>query len=255
MLPSLPAPARRILIIGLVMAASYIAFATIIEGAKKDASSGDTLSEINSATISAHQAKLNFAGAVITLPAPAGYCFLEQAQEVDAIALGLVEQAQKRYGNHLWTVFVRCDDLETMRRTKNLNAYTNTGVIVTPEQFVKTPVKAEVFAEETAKQVALYGSEEVKTAVNDARRSANKPEELIKSTQPEIYHNKDGAMMFTLEHTMPTTSGDIITTEFDIMTAIKDRAIVVIFKAGKLDDTAEMKQATKDYLAALRAAN
>lgn len=62
-------------------------------------------------------------------------------------------------------------------------------------------------------------------------------------------------MMFTLTHTMPTESKPIITTEFEIMTAIKDRALVAIFKAGKLEDTAEMKQVTKDYLNDLRAAN
>lgn len=255
MFSSLSAPARRVIIIGLVMAVSYIAFATIIEGAKKDASSGDTLSMINDATIKAEEAKLNYAGAVITLPAPKGYCFLEKDQEVDAIALKLVDQAQKRYGNHLWAVFVRCDDLQKMRSTKNLNAYTNTGLIVTPEQFINTPVKAETFASETAKQISLYDSEQVKAAVNDARRSAPKPEALVESTQPEIYYNEKGAMMFTLTHTMPTSDKPIITTEFEIMTAIKDRALVAIFKAGKLDDTSAMKQVTKDYLDDLRDAN
>ncbi len=255
MFSSLSAPARRVIIIGLVMAVSYIAFATIIEGAKKDAASGDTLSIINDAKVEPEEAKLNYAGAVITLPAPKGYCFLEKDQEVDAIALKLVEQAQQRYDNHLWAVFVRCDDLQKMRSTKNLNAYTNTGLVVTPKQFINTPVKAEVFASETAKQISLYDSAQVKAAVNDARQSSSKPESLIQSTQPEIYYNEKGAMMFTLTHTMPTESKPIITTEFEIMTAIKDRALVAIFKAGKLEDTAEMKQVTKDYLNDLRAAN
>ncbi len=255
MLSSLSAPARRLIIIGIVMAISYIAFATIIEGAKKDAASGDTLSVINSATITAHEAKLNYAGAVVTLPAPEGYCFLEQEQEVDALALKLVKQAQDRYDNHLWTVFVRCDDLQEMRSTKNLNAYTNTGLIVTPRQFVNTPVKAKSFAEETAKQISMFDTEQVKAAVNDARSSSTKQSALIQSTQPEIYHKEDGAMMFTLTHTMPTDKDPIITTEFEIMTAIKDRALVVIFKAGKLDSNDEMKAATQTYLKELRAAN
>ncbi len=252
---SLSAPAKRVIIIGLVMAASYLAFATIIEGAKKDAASGDTFSEINSATVTAVEAKLNYAGAVITVPVPEGYCFLEKEQPVDASALALVKQAQDLYGNHLWAVFALCDDLDKMRSTKNLNAYTNTGVIITPADFLKTPVKAEVFAAETAKQISMYDSERVKAAVNKARRSATKQDDRIEATQPEIYYNEDGAMMFTLVHTMPTTTEPIVTTEFEIMTAIKDRALVVIFKAGKLDDTNAMKAATKDYLADLRSAN
>lgn len=135
------------------MAVSYIAFATIIEGAKKDAASGDTLSIINDAKVEPEE-ETELCRAVITLPAPKGYCFLEKDQEVDAIALKLVEQAQQRYDNHLWAVFVRCDDLQKMRSTKNLNAYTNTGLVVTPKQFINTPVKAEVFASETAKQIS-----------------------------------------------------------------------------------------------------
>lgn len=231
---SLSAPMKKLLVILIVMVMSYVAFATIIESAKNGIRTGSLGSLVNSAEVTADMAKLDFEGTVVRVPAPEGYCFLEKDRQIDRIALDLVGKAQSGYQNHLWAVFVACADLEKMRQTQDLNVTSRTGLIVTPLSFLDSPIRAEAFAATVARQIEDHGPEDVD----------GKPE------KPLIYHNRDGAVMFRMRHADPTK-----TTEFEIMTAIRDRPLVVIFKTSDLKDSREMEAATKSYLERLRAAN
>ena len=208
-------------------------------------------------SVTKDQAVISFNGEDITVPAPPGYCFVDTSQEIDRLIVDVMQKMQTTYGNHLWLAFADCRQLEAVRISKNLNAYVDTGMVVTPLPFLTLKSSAEIFTSTMRGHLKALNPVNVEKFVNKAARNNMSFHAQIKTGQPLVYGDDSDSLLFLMRHDMSDPSGalNMELTEFDVVTAIKNRPLVILFTKKNLTDLSPDQELTKAYLSNLRSAN
>ncbi len=207
-------------------------------------------------TIHEQFATIAFADESVVIPAPPGYCFADQTQEIDRALIKVIADMQTSYGNHLWLAYANCEQLKAVRVSRDMNAYIATGMLVTPLTLLEEKTSAQVFTGHLRQQIQALDPVAFETLVNGAAQKNMSKDIEIKSGQPLIFRDTLTDLIFMLRHelTDPST-GPFTITEFDVVTSIKDRPLVAIFTYKDLTDPTEQKAFSEAYLAELIAAN
>jgi hypothetical protein len=196
-------------------------------------------------------------GENIMIPAPPGYCFLDEKQEMDRIVLDVMRKMQADYGNHLWLAYAECGQLETVRASQDMNAYMNSGMVVTPLPLLELEMPASVVTSTLRERIKTLNPATVEDLINKAAHKNLSPLANIKTGQPLIYEDNGDSLLFLINHEMKNAAGEpnARLTEFDIATSIKNRPLVAIFIDRNLTDPGPKQEFTKAYLTDLRSAN
>jgi hypothetical protein len=196
-------------------------------------------------------------GENILIPAPPGYCFMDAEQDVDRVIIDVMQKMQAAYGNHLWLAFANCKQLEAVRASKNLDAYMDSGMLVTPLPLMTVKMSAELMTSTMPKRLEALNPASVEKFINKAAQTNLSPLAHIEVGQPLIYEDNKDSLLFLMTHKMSHTDDEAKArlTEFDIVTAIKDRPLVTIFMFRNLKNPVPKQEFTRAYLSDLRAAN
>lgn len=225
---ALPPQLKKFILIALAIAATIAAFTAVLTF-NESRKEGDPIYAVS---IGEKKSLINFGGDIITVPAPEGYCFLNHEQPFDKMALGIVGDMQKNFQNHLWLVFADCNGLAVVRKANDLNAYIDTGMIVTPLANINDKMKADVFIEKMKAQL----------------------QHIDKPARPELEDSDASAAHFRL--TYPIDGGNTgsahTLSEVYTVTSVKDRPLVLIFNNKNLD---KASNPGKTYLPLLQGAN
>jgi hypothetical protein len=249
---------QKILLIIAGMAIAFGIFLAVIEVGQKIVTGGDSLlDQPHGVEISKGVARINFNGTIISFPAPDQYCFLDNDLPVDKAALTAMTNMQRTYSNHLWLVVANCEQLKDVREKNDLSTYIDTGMIVTPASALNIEAPADRFVESATETIKKLNPVEFETLLNKNLKENLSETLQVKSGQPVIYGSNSSALFFSITHDMSTDIDDesFKLTEFDVITTIKDRPVMLIFTYKNLEDMSERQKFTESYLETVRLAN
>lgn len=248
---------KKILLIITAMAIGLGIFTAGIELGKKAISNDELLEQPLGVAISDNVARINHGGVIITLPAPEQYCFLDKDQPVDNAAITAMTQMQRTYSNHLWLVVANCAELKDVREKNDLSTYIDTGMLVTPMLGLNTEVKGEEFVAAAAENIRKLDPVQLENLVNKNVKENLSPTGQSKPGQPLIYGDDKDALLFSITHDMSDAADNTAfkLTEFDVITAIKERPLVMIFTYKDLKDLTQRQNFTRQYLEEVKKAN
>lgn len=259
---------KKLALIAAVMVVALGAFFAVLHNSRKDAEkyvdqSGEPVSVTPVVAEEVEdlpeltEREIEFGTTKIKVPAPDGYCFINPEYNFDKTVLDVVENMQKGYGNKLHLAFANCEQIKAVRKTHDLNTYIDTGMIVTPVPLLDKEVPAQGFVNVMGQQLKKLNPVGLEDRVNTVVKDNLSKNAAVKSGQPVIYDESPENLSFLMTHQLKDDAGNMTMalTEFDTVTAVKNRPMVVIFTYKDLQDHTAQQDFTKTYLAKLRAAN
>lgn len=249
---------RKLILIIAVIAIGVGILAGVTKlGQKTVLTDEELLAQPLGVAITDNVARINHNGVILTFPAPDQYCFLDQSIAADNAAHAAMTNIQRAYSNHLWLVFANCEELKVIREKNDLSTYIDTGMIVTPLAGMNIEMPAETIVEAATENLKKLNPLTLEDMMNKNIKQ-NIPEMgAAKTGQPIVYGSDKKALFFSITHDMSGSAEApaFKMTEFDVITTVKERPVMMIFTYKDLDDLTSRQAFTQSYVDQVRQAN